>query len=758
MPRPQLQHFAVTMPDGTVIPDVPEGTTQEQLWSRYQTYLAQKQTPIESATAKQEQATAMFQAQKQQEYSDRMAAIRKYEAEHPDQVYGQPELLALDREAVDPYLQYRKPPLPPSPVQKFGTTAKIDLVDDELTKRRIMADSLFPKDPEGINRVGFFDGKPVYVDDNGDMQQLSSGWTRFGASNLANAPETAGAIAGSLSGPWWGAPTGAMAMHAGKRYIASKIFDEPLDPVGLAKSTAVEGVTALGGDVLGRVPIGLYNKGRYIDMTPGELRAAEKVRQQTKADLDIDLDLAQAAGNRRLIAARGFAARSPTKAADKFETHDLKSAGQFEDATRRVLDTIATEKNADVAGLAGTNAAERAIMTAKREVSNKVRPDYEAAYAKMPVVTDPKILEFLKLPYFPEAFKRGQIIAKLEENEAPYVTTKVPQKFTREKTGAFYRMKASPASDEASIQVPDLRALDNMKQGLDDVIEELRGGEKPKLKLAGALQRQRDAFVDALDKITPEYAAAREKYKTLHAAQIAPLENGPVGVLARIKDRDAATAAAQIFSDENVSPAQIALARRAIQAQSPQTWNDLVRSWLGYSLNAAKRETKSGAEVNVPGKFRNELYDTPQQRLRMREMLPPDSVDAFEKLMDAAKRLGSTPVAGSVTRHDTEFANAMKGRAASAFKWLSTPRKKVIDLAEQEALDRGTVAIADALLDPAKVRHLRRVLLMRPSTQRTILLSTIIGAQQTPKAVDAAYPHAPDSAPFATEDEDAVAQ
>jgi hypothetical protein len=806
------------MPDGTVIPDVPDGTTQEDLWERYQGYLASKKpTPIESALQKRDEQVADYQANLQHDYETRRAQIEQMDKEHPE--FAPPQWIREDAPAVAPNLTQREPVLPTSPVQKFGTAAKMGFVDDIDTKRRIMAASLFPGDPQGINRVGFLGGVPVYTDDNGDLQQLTSGATRFGASELAHAPETAGAIAGSFAGPWWGAPVGAMATHAAKRYIAGKIFGEPLDPVGLGVSTAAEGASTFVGEGIGRGIAAVGNRGRFIDMSPGELQMAQAFQKRMKDEFGIDLDLAQASGNRRLIGYRGFAARSPTKAADKFQAHDERAAAQFEDATRNFFATIANETPADVAGMGATNAAKSAIAGAKKKVSNMTDPDYTAAYAKAPIVTDPKIIQFFRHKEFREAWRLGQDIMRLENKDLPTVTVRTPvpnmtmnaraqptmgvrvgprgaapvqkppgisgtprpaltyeaepvtpgtsvvpaqdeagaltipgatPKYSRVKTpGGFYR--TVPQYTEETFPVPDLRSLDYTKQGLDAMIDHLF--ESGKGKLAGALQQQKKAFVETLDNLAnPEYQAARAKYKKLYAQHVAPLENGPVGVLASIKDPDAATAAAKIFGDADVSSAQIAATRKAIEAEKegPQKWNNLVRSWLAFNLNAAKHETQTGVELNVAGKFRNRLYSDPAQRARMDEMLPPDAANVFGRLMESAQALGRTPVAGSVTRHDTEMANALKGTGAATFKWLTTPRRRVIDVAEQAALERGTLKIADALLDPAKIGHLKRVIRMRPSTHRALLISAIVGAEATPRALQSAFPDERNNAgPFA---------
>ena len=733
------------MPDGVVIPDVPVGTTQEELWEMYSAH-TQPQTPIEKGIAKQEAKTAGFQADAQARYQARQAAIAKGDIEHPELA---PNPLVVDPpEAVDPYLQYRKPELPPSPVQNFGAQFKMDLLENENRQRQIMARALFPDRPvsESMQRIGFFEGNPVYMDDNGEMQQLSSGMTKFLANMAANSPEMIGSIAGAPAGIG-GAAAGAAGAHGIKRAVASMIFNEPTTIGDNLTGMALEGALSGAGEVPGRLIGAVGNRRALFNMTPAELRAAGNVQRRIKADTGIDLDLAQASGNRKFISARKYLARHPGESADVFQAQDERALGQLHEFQNKVLDSIATAKPGEIAEAGGVNAADAALRSARKEVSNKVRPLYNAAYEKNPVVTDPDVLGFMKLPFFPEAYAAGQQIAMLEEKEAPTIMahavkeTRVPHA-----SGKFKVTKREVV--DAPISQPDLRSLDYLKQGLDAQIEKLKvSGDT---KLAGALEQQRKAFVEALDNLpSPEYKAARELYGKLHAARIAPLENGPVGVLAKLKDKDAVGAAARIFGDADVTPTQIELARKAIQAESPEAWNDLTRTWVSKVFNEARTESQTGLELNPGGKSRQILYGNPVLQKKMDAILPPGASDVFKKLMEASQMLSRTPLAGSNTAVDTEFKEVLKGRALPVFKWFTTFRKKAIETAEESMLEKGTTEIANAMTDPTKIKHMQRVLRMRPSVQRAVLLSTIIGARTGGEVLRSEYKTQDDSAIFA---------
>jgi hypothetical protein len=746
MPTPAPRTTKVTMPDGTVLKDVPVDITQDELWDRYTAMQMQTpKTPIDVGLATQERKTALLQAQRQQEWEARQAEIAKFEAEHPEAKVGS-DIMREPVPAVNPYLQYSAPELPASPVQKFKSAAKMGLLEDETRMRQIMARDLFPNDPNAMDRVGFLDGVPVYTDDDGNLQQLSSGRVRFLANMTANSPEMVAGLIGSFGGPGTAAGMTAGA-HGIKRGIASLIFNEPTTPLQNLKGMAIEGGLSFAGEIPGLAAGALGNRGTFVNMTPKQLKAAQEVQRRIKQEQDIDLDIAQASGNRKLISARKYLARNQGESADIFQELDERALDQLHARQDKVLDTIATATPAEIAEAGGVNAADAALRTARREISAKVRPYYNAAYEKNPVINDPELLAFLKLPYFKEAYNAGQEIARLEEKGASTVMTYATKSKRVKHSSGKFRVTQNEVT-EIPIEQPDLRSLDYLKQGLDEVIEKLKDAKQ--FKRAGALQKQRDAFVEQLDTLpSGEYQRARQEYAKLRAAILTPLERGPVGVLAKLKDKDAVGAAAKVFGDADVTESQIALAKRAIQAENPEAWNDLTRAWLSDVFEKTRTESQTGVALNPAGKSRQILYGNKKRRAKMAAILPPGSVKMFDDLMDASRMLSSTPLSGSNTAVDMEFKEILKGRALPIFKWLTSFRKQAVDTAERAAIEQGSKEMALAMTDPTKIKHIKRVLRMKPSTEQAILLSTIAAARTGAEALRTAYPDEEDSPNFA---------
>jgi hypothetical protein len=591
------------------------------------------------------------------------------------------------------------PRIRPAEEANFGAAFKSNFVEDPDTQRRLVAESL------GIDpsRVGMDNGRPVYVDDDGQLRYVSSTGSRIGAAALANAPEAVGAVVGGMSAsPVAGSALGVTGARGLKRAAAGVIFDEPQTISGNLRDVATEGVLDLAAGGAGKVLARAGDRGlrRTIDFTPENVKTAVQARDYIKQKTGIDVDLAQASGNRKLIGIRGYAARFPGKSAELIQAADEVANGQLDTAVSRVMDLVATSTPAEVGAAKGVNAAQMAITAARQRVNKEVKPLYDAAYAAVPVVDrttkqGEAILDYLKLPYFREAFSAGQKLRALETGSAMQPQTRTVETLRRgtpeEWASASTTVQSTPTgarritsrmseggkqetaegtltkrSDtvDHDITGPSLAELDYTKRALDERIEALM--ESGQRQRARALKIKRDEFVKALDALpNQQWQAARQKYGELAKSTIEPLENSVVGVLATIKNPRLANVAAKVLGDKNVSPDQIAWASKQIRAQDPEAWDGLVRQYIGNAWNKALKETQTGSPLNPAGKLRQALIGTPQDKARMQAMLPPGAVQAFDDLMMAAESLARTPIAGSNTMRDTEIKDQLKGTGAT---------------------------------------------------------------------------------------------
>jgi hypothetical protein len=658
---------------------------------------------------------------------------------------------------------YEQPQVKPGDFN-FSAAFKQSLLRDPKTQIRVVAQDLFPNDPKAEDRFGFINGRLAYADSDGQLKYASGKAAEFLGSLLGNTPEIVAGTVGSLTtSPVIGGTAGVVGARGIKNAVAASIFDEPQTISGNLKDLALVGATEMGGGLVAKGGLAAANRGRVVDVTPANLGQAQAKQAAIKGETGVDVDLALASGDKRLLALRNFLAQQPNETASKIQAADQLASGQFDEATKRVLDLVANPAPADVAGAAGVNAAQDAIRTVRKSVSAQVDPLYKAAYKAVPVIDrttkqGEAILDYLKLPYFQQAFRDGQTLRALETGSAKAPRTRVsdtiskggPESFEKASTivsstptGAKQitsRLESGSTSDVAEgklvhrevtehrdITRPSLEELDYTKRSLDERIEKLfESGQRQR---ARALKIKRDEFVQALDSLpNQQWQAARKAYGELAEKEIAPLENGVVGVLAKIKDPKAATAAAKLFRDENVTAGEVFRARKAIEAESKEAWQGLARQYIAKEFNAAKRVTQGGSEVNVSGKLHQRIWGDPAARARMNAALGKDASDALRGLMETAETLGQAPIRGSNTQPNLAIQTMLEGPSGFWMKAVLNPRSTLVQGATKNAVEANSAKLWEALSDPAKVKQLKfAVRISDPARRATFITATILG-------------------------------
>lgn len=612
---------------------------------------------------------------------------------------------------IEGFLRHQVPDLAPAPAANFGQAFRTAIIADPGTQTRNTADRLFPGDPAGVRRVGTVDGVQVYADDDGRLRQVSSPSARFAARFLANTPEAIGSFAGSLAtgNPISGSALGAAGANAMKRGASALMFGEPVTTGGVAREMASEGAIDVAGGLIGKGASKFLDRGRVVDFSPQNARAAESTVDRVKRSTGIDLDLAQASGNRKLIAIKAYATRFPGRSAELLQAADDIQRGQLDTAVGRVMDSISRAAPAEVYGVSGMNAARLVIETAKANREATARPLFEAARS----VSLP--------PDIDAALRSNSVLAHF---------------VTRAENSPLYQ------ADLKGLGKDTIGRWQAARMELDDAIAKA-AAEPNKVRI---LTQARAELTKQLEAASPEFAKANAAWARMTRDEIEPLEASPIGVLSRITNPKAATAAARIFADPNITAMELRATRASIEKTAPDAWNGLVRQYIASRWNKALRETQTGSDVNAAGKLRQALIGTPEDKAKLSAMLPSGSVQAFEDLMEAVQAMARTPTAGSNTMRDTEIRDQLKGQGAVAWKWLTSFRASLTNAAEQGALNRGTEAIAEAILDPSKRSQLRRVAKMPDGARKAMILAGVLGAQSVKVA---ARDSGPDALPIA---------
>ncbi len=597
----------------------------------------------------------------------------------------------------------------PADRSRFSTALKADLPIDEQTRLKVLANDLFPNDPAGIQKVGFRNGRPVFVNADGQLQYVTGRGTGLAASVVANGPEILLSTAGALSpSPVAGSAAGGAAGRLIKRGISNAIFDEPVTAGSLGKEVAIEAAISGAGALAGKTTGAVLDSGRNLRLSNARVLAGERQRELIRRQTGIELDLAQATGDRRLIALRDYAGRYPGESAELIQAQDELLSGQFDAAVNRTLNLVAQPTSAFRAGQTGINAAEELIEGAKVAVQQQVKPLYEAAYQAVPEVTDPNILKFIKLPYFNQALRAGRKIQALDA-----------------------RVEATPEFLNSTSY--SLKDLDYLKRGLDQQYKSL-AGQQGKGNEARALLDAKKEFVAELDNFSNQlYQQARSAYQQGIQQTVEPLESGLVGTLAKM-DPQQANIAAKLFTSSRASPESVALLKASLERFNPDAYKGLVRSYLDDAYSNARTLTQGGDLVNVPGKFVNQLAPNPSDRDLLKAILPAGALPTFEALLDAGQKLARTPlgasrVAGSNTLRDQTVSEVLKGRGRAVLKALTTSRETIRDAADFQLQEQAIIKVTEALIDPAKRAQLSAIVKMSDESRKLILLGGLLSGE-----------------------------
>jgi len=294
-----------------------------------------------------------------------------------------------------------------------------------------------------------------------------------GAGAAAPGEGTDGAVRGALTG----------GVIGGVAPVAVEVVKN-WTPLGSLGST-IMGVADPRGTAERKVAETLRNSGKSADEITNSITNAKNLGQE-------DFVLADAMGKegQRLltgVAKQPGAARPAIN--DFLNARQMNSADRVSNFIDDSFGTSATGKQAAAA--------------LRQEAQTNAAPLYKAAN-EFPIQMTPETKAFLSDPIAQSALERGLKIQRLEDLAANPGTHN-PANFS----GAnFKSIGSSPASG-------DMRTLDAVKRGIDDLLEGYRDPTTGRLNLNGegrAIDTYRRAFLDHLDSINPNYSAARQAY------------------------------------------------------------------------------------------------------------------------------------------------------------------------------------------------------------------------------------------------------
>lgn len=613
----------------------------------------------------------------------------------------------------------------------FVANFKAGLVDDPNLKARLVADKLFPNDPNRYERVGMRGGEMVYRDDKGGFQQVDAGALSTLGSFAADSPEMVGAAVGAAFGGLPGAALGGSAGDAYKRIFANLVLGEEQTAAGNAAGIATEGAFTLAGEGIGRGVLSQFNRRAVQGAEKFDANAADALRARIQRETGINLDYAQAANVRQLRNLKAWASKYPSDAAEILEGQRKIQQGEVSEGVQRMLDAISAGDDPAKLSSGGVNAAKGIIAAAEESREAAVRDLYEAAYQDR-IPTD-AARELLKDPVIR---KTVEAVRKSPEYQRELGV------IAADKEKITFRGGVGPQKEALPAGMDSIRFWDLVKRNLDDQIKATESPLKPQKNKGRLLTGAKQMLVQATDSASPKYAAARAEFERISAETVDPLQNGIIGLIANIDNPRLATSVATIADDILKDPQLTKSTKQIFLSQGKrQEWNDIVKLSLANKFDKAMKETASAQPGNVAGKFRSAVIGTPRQKAALAGALDGDALNAFETTMEALEYVAKDEAA--LGGSDTEFKRAISAqqmesarpawaRAAQGITTVINPmewRSALERVGTQNFLERNSVVLAEALTDPRKVRKLAELRKLPASQERAALaLSAVFGA------------------------------
>lgn len=349
---------------------------------------------------------------------------------------------------------------------------------------------------------------------------------------------------------------------------------------------------------------------------------------------------------------------------------------------------LAGDVNSGLSGGPSAFETSQALMDARSQAANPLYQKFDDAG----VVHSDRLQQFIDQPEMRSAFAQGVKIQRLEAvaEGRPFDPN-------------AYTLQPGPDGLPVPVGVPNMRTLDAGKKGLDAMIAAERDPMSGRLSQQGvALDKFRRAYLGELDKLNPDYAAARAAW------------SGPSASL------DAVRAGQGIFSK---GPDEISAEFSKLSPNDQEF----------YRLGAADSLKTSIAKTGMGGDEAKRIIGNQYTQDQLKQIFPTQ--DAYQKFIDSATAenrmfntrfslLGGSQTAGR-TAEDIGGGHGVAGHAiqAGAAAMEGAP----------VAATMATVRALGALLkgsgeNPAVNSAATRLLLSSdPATQRALLAKVIAG-------------------------------
>ena len=423
------------------------------------------------------------------------------------------------------------------------------------------------------------------------------------ASPLARAAVTGAAQVGT--GAITGALAGAGSADIGERMAGAKLGGTVGGIAGAAIPAATKTLGAVGSkavDVTAGIP-GVQRVGQAIGAATGQSidyanRAKEKLLEAMARDKtqlsDIDAVLRSATKPVGIVDVAGENVRSLADVAQKYPGV-ARQEGRIalEERGAGQADRIKSDISTYLGDFTDPFDFTAQVAQRQRQAAN---PLYKSAY-QYGEVTDPEVLKFLELPQFKQGLKEAENLLAAK-------------------------------GEVVDLSRPTVEALDNMKQGIDALIEKETDAVTGKVTKLGSIYiNKKNEFLKALDDAVPDYGKARQAFAG-DAEIIEATRNG------------------QNFF--KLTPAQ---AQREFASLNPSQQE-------AYRIGAIDALKNNIDKAKDTADVRKRIFGSVQERDRIKTLFPDaDSFNSFERDMttEASMRKTQEKILGNSTTMERQL-------------------------------------------------------------------------------------------------------
>ena len=295
----------------------------------------------------------------------------------------------------------------------------------------------------------------------------------------------------------------------------------------------------------------------------------------------------------------------------------------------------------------------------------------------------------------------------------------------------------APSPDEPDgIITGNIQRIHNARKELDVLYSE--GGKIP----ADVYFNLRTAISDIL-KTNAKFADADARFEGMSQA-LAEEMAGIFGRLAEKQIPDQERLVRDFFNPNLVNVPHVLKAKKQIQGDDPELWNDILKVYMNGVIQKAKAGAAKGGEFNVFWNLHKELWAFEPRRNILRAAMSPQQYETFEKVMMRSKLVGRNPNIGSPTEPRQAANEVIKDNARSpASQFIQLFR--IINWLEslQVVLDRGSLRkfmsdLTDTFLKPGGAEDVNAYIATSKFRKNVTGLSAVSG-QNTAEAIPDAF-------------------